>query len=179
MPKAITDYLLIVKCVIVTYILFSTFFDFNKNLTFLDNKLAKILLLSLVVLVIYYDLHTGILLTIAFLMIIIQFNNVTLTDIQARKLELFSSYVPAEFDNDTTQTSQTSQTNQPEHKEKEIQSVECDNTNKNEISDNIFQYSIDPKVKPYEVFVKMMTTQSHLDDASNAAFLQPDPLGLM
>jgi MFS superfamily sulfate permease-like transporter len=154
------DVLSIIKSLIVVYIILSVFFNFNKKLTFIDNKAAKIVLLIVVLAVMYYDLHTGILLTIAFLMIIIQFNSISLNDIQAKKIEFFS----AEYNKNDKD---------PEHIVTFKKSLECDNEKKNEISDDIFDYTVDTKVKPYEVFVKMITTKEHLDNASNSAILQP------
>jgi hypothetical protein len=140
-------------------------------LTLLDNKFSKIVLLLAILVVTYYDLHTGILLTVAFLILIIQLNSTSLDLINHNKnLEFFLSSIPADYDKDEKD---------PEDVKKLKQSLECDNVKKNEISNDIFDYQIDNKVKPYEVFVKMLTTKDHLDNASNSAFLQPEPNELL
>jgi hypothetical protein len=149
----------------VIFIVFATFYDVGKNLPFLDNKLSKLALLALVVIALIIDLHTGIILLIAFLMLMIQFNNIVVGDIRNKNKEMFLSLRPASF----------------EDKEQKPTTVQCDNIKKNEISCNIVNHTMDPesnvdynvdqKVKPYEVFVKMMTTQEHLEKASNSAFI--------
>lgn len=163
------DMLSAVKILIVLYIVFSVFFEFNTILSFLDNKLSKIIMLLGILVVTYYDLHTGILLTVAFLILIIQFNVSSLDTINNKKnMEFFLS--PADYVKDEKD---------PEDMKKLRQQLECDNVKKNEISSDIFDYQIDNKVKPYEVFVKMLTTKEHLDSASNSAFLQAEPEELL
>lgn len=164
------DKLTIAKASIVLFILVLTFIDLNKQLSFIDNKAVKIVLLIGVLSVLYYDLHTGILVTVVFLMIMIQLNAVSIHNIQQKKLEMFLASVPADFDKN--------------EKESDLgveikKSYECGNQKKDKLSEDIFDYSVDNKVKPYEVFVKMMTTKQHLDSASNAAFLQPEPSDLL
>ena len=154
------DAITVTKLIVVFYIIMSCLFDFNRKLTFLDNKLSKIILLMLVLIVLYHDLHLGILLVIAFLMLNIQLNVPTMTVMDAIMLERFLSSQPAKLDTVDTE-------------DKIIHNaiVSCDNEKKNDISQNILDYSIDTKVKPYEVFIKLMTTNDHLDSAANSAFL--------
>ena len=165
-----TDKLTIVKVSIVVLILILTFINLSKQLSFVDNKAVKIVLLIGVLGVLYYDLHTGILLTVVFMMIMIQLNAVSIHNIQQKKLEMFLASIPADFDKN--------------EKESDLgvemkKSYECGNEKKDKLSEDIFDYSVDNKVKPYEVFVRMMTTKQQLDDASNAAFLQPEPTDLL
>lgn len=162
------DLLSVVKTLIVLYIVFSVFFDFNTTLSFLDSKLSKIIMLSAILVVTYYDLHTGILLTVLFLILIIQFNTASLDVIKHNKnLEFFLSSIPADYNRDE-------HPRDSEDVKLLKQSLECDNVKKNEISNDIFDYQVDSKVKPYEVFVKMLTTKDHLENASNSAYLQPE-----
>jgi hypothetical protein len=160
------------KTVIVFCIVCLVFFDISVNFKFLNNKLFKIVFLFAILAALYYDLHSGILLTILFLMLLIQFNTTTLDAIDAiknKRMELFLASMPSEYERH-----EKDETITQNHKV-----VECDNEKKNEISNDIFDYSVDTKVKPYEVFVKMLTTKDHLDNASNSAFLQPDPEDLL
>lgn len=166
-PKFSMD---IFKVIVLLCILALTFFNLTKVLKVIDNKVVKIVLLVGVLVVLYYDLHTGILLTVAFLMVMIHLNAISIQNIQSKKLEMFLASLPAEFDKN--------------EKEGELgveikKSYECGNEKKDTLSADIFDYSVDPKVKPYEVFVKMMTTKDQLDSASNGAFLQPDDGDLM
>lgn len=152
-----------VKIAIVFFIVCLVFVDISTSLASINNRFFKILLLCIILVTMLYDLHTGILLTVLFLMLLIQFNKTTLDAIGMKKFEMFSSFVPAEY----TPTSDKS-------KKESLQLPECDNKMKNAISNDIFNYSVDAKVKPYEVFVKMLTTKDHLDNASNSAYLQPE-----
>ncbi len=150
----------LIKTFIVFCIVCLVFFNCSTTLWFFNNKLFKIVFLFAILINLYYDLHTGILLTILFLMLLIQFNTTTLDAIENKKMELFLESVPSEYKKD-----------EPRTKIQNHKVVECDNVKKNEISKDIFDYSVDTKVKPYEVFVKMLTTKDHLDNASNSAFL--------
>jgi hypothetical protein len=38
----------------------------------------------------------------------------------------------------------------------------------------MLNYSIDPKVKPYEVYIKMMTSGEHLEKAANDALINDE-----
>lgn len=155
------DNMMIVKVIVVIVIVIMTFFQVNNIAHLLDNKLAKIMMLVGVVFLLYYELHLGILVTIAFLMLMIQMNAKHIHNIDAKKLELFLASVPAEYTKD-------------EHETHETHTNQCVNPPKQKVSEDIYEYTVDPKVKPYEVFLKMMTTKQQLDDASNAAFLQHD-----
>jgi hypothetical protein len=152
------------KLTIVLFIIISTFFNIGRHLKFLDNKVAKLILLLAVVATLLFDLHTGIILLIAFMMLMIQFNSSIVDDIHNKEMEMFLTSFPAPLQEQSTPVS-----------------IECDNIKKNEISKCIVDrnideksnvdYTVDRKVKPYEVFVKMMTTQDNLNNASNAAIL--------
>lgn len=153
--------LTLLKILLVVYIILSSMFDFNKRLTFIDNKPTKIIMLLMILVVMYYELHLGILLVIAFLIISIQLNIPTMSKIDERKLELFLSSIPAELSLENTSDM--------------VSDVAvCDNTKKNELSEDILNYTVDTKVKPYEVFVKLMTTKEDLDNAANSAFLDSE-----
>ena len=162
-----------VKIVIVLFIIIATFFNIGRHLKFLDNKLAKMFLLVAVVATLLFDLHTGIILLIAFMMLMIQFNSSIVDDINNKQIEMFLTSLPAPLHGKSTDNENIIPQNHA--------GVECDNIKKNEISKCIIDrntdkksnvdYAVDTKVKPYEVFVKMMTTQDHLDNASNAAIL--------
>lgn len=168
----VKDTLMIVKVLITVCILVMAFFNVRKPLRMIDNKAIKVLLLVGVVLVLYYDLNTGILLTIAFLMVMIQLNTLTMEDIHMKKMEMFLATVPADFGRDGIDDKVgVAETNVLYEK-----AQECGNK-KNEVTvqehnSNSLDYAVDSKVKPYEVFVKMLTTKEQLDAASNSAFLQ-------
>jgi hypothetical protein len=169
--NATVDSTFYVKLVIVLFIIIATFFNIGRHLKFLDNKLIKLFMLVAVVATLLFDLHTGIIFLIAFMMLMIQFNSSIVDDIQNKEIEMFLTSLPAPLQGTSTDNDKVIPQNHA--------SIECDNIKKNEISKCIVDrntdkksnvdYAVDSKVKPYEVFVKMMTTQEHLDNASNAA----------
>jgi hypothetical protein len=56
--------------------------------------------------------------------------------------------------------------------EKATSTIDCvKDEKKQDISESMLDYQVDPKVRPYEVFVKMITSNEQLEMASNAAFL--------
>lgn len=148
---------LFAKIILVIFIVITVFYDYGKHLSFLQNTLIKLLFIIVIAVVIVLDLHTGIILLIAFMLLMIQYNSVILNNIQAKKLEFFTAF--------------------PKNKSIScVSNIDKDNDErKNKVSNDILNYNIDynvdPKVKPYEVYVKMMTTQENLEQASNAAFL--------
>lgn len=151
---------LFAKIILVIFIVISVFYDYGKHLTFLQNTLVKLLFIIVIAVVIVFDLHTGMILLIAFMMLMIQFNSVVINNIQAKKLEFFTAFPK------NTCVSNIDKVND-ERKNK----VSNDILNYNIETNNNIDYVVDPKVKPYEVYVKMMTTQENLEQASNAAFL--------
>jgi hypothetical protein len=136
----------------------------------------KLLFLVVVLVSIIYDIHTGIILLIAFLMLMIQFNNHIFDDIRHKEMELYHNLHPASLNDASTQQDDDIIIDDNTTK------LQCDNVKKNELSCNIVahttdaqsnvDYTVDNKIKPYEVFMKMMTSQEHLDKASNSALLQ-------
>ncbi len=165
---------MIVKVLITVCILVMAFFDIRKPLRMIDNKAIKVLLLVGVVLVLYYDLNTGILLTIAFLMVMIQLNALTMENIHFKKMEMFLAMEPADFGRDGIDDKVgVAETNVLYEKAQECGNKKNDVPVQNhESNSNSLDYNVDAKVKPYEVFVKMLTTKEQLDAASNSAFLQ-------
>lgn len=164
--------LMIVKVLITVCILMMAFFNIRKPLRVIDNKAVKVMLLLGVVLVLYYDLNTGILLTIAFLMMMIQLNALTMEDIQLKKWEMFLATVPAEFGRDGIDDKVgVAETDVLYEKAQECGNKKNETTIQ-EHNSNSLDYAVDSKVKPYEVFVKMLTTKEQLDAAANSAFLQ-------
>lgn len=146
-----------VKLIIVLLIVITTFVDVSKYIRYFDTYLFKVIAVVVIIIACYWDLHIGILLLIAFMVMVVQANAMSVKNIDAKRLELFLSSMHANVEIEETPHLDTK--------------VECDNESKNKSDNDIFAYSVDTKIKPYEVFVKMLTTQEHLENASNSAFL--------
>lgn len=93
-----------------------------------------------------YDPSTGVLVLMLFLLLLVQTNAQIISEGKSKKEKFVAK----------------------------VQASECDSTNdkdKNELSESILNYSIDSKVKPYEVYIKMMTSGEHLEKAANDALI--------
>jgi hypothetical protein len=158
--------LYIVKGFIILVILYLTFFTIAKPFQLLDNKFIKILLLLGILIVMYYDLHTGILLNIAFLLMLINLNSIIMEQNlfdKDTKLEQFLPLLHSKIETEVETHVES---------EKATSTIDCvDNEKKENISENILDYQVDTKVRPYEVFVKMITSNEQLEMASNSAVL--------
>ena len=136
-----------IKLVLVAFVLVIATVSVPQYYTFINNQVIKTFLLLIIIGVLFYDIHIGILVLTAFLIIIVQANRIVIEKSHT-KLETFKSI------------------GAPQH-------VPCDATlkQKEELSKDMIDYALDDKVRPYEVFIKMMTTTEQLDLASNAAIL--------
>jgi hypothetical protein len=152
-------YSIYIKILVVIFVLCLTFLNMTSYVKFFDSQVVKSITLLFILFILYIDIHTGILLLIAFIIIIVQLNAMSVKNLNVKRLELFLSSIPSKI-----QVSED-----PNEVYNDI--VECDNEKKNKTNDDILAYSVDSKIRPYEVFVKMLTTQEHLDNASNSAFL--------
>jgi hypothetical protein len=116
---------------------------------YIDNQLTKTILLLMIVLVLYYDIHLGLLLLTLFIIILVQLSQSAIKEAHV-KVEMFRM-------------------NQNQNN-----ASQCDfgEKQKDELSADHVEYILDDKVKPYDVFIKMITSKNHLDLASNAAILQ-------
>lgn len=144
------DSIIFIKVAIVAFIVAATVWDMTKPFELATTqlgKLGKVLLLLVVLSVIYYDLHLGILLLVAYIMMIIQLNSPIVAALPTKIPQTQSEA----FDEENVPT---------------IPPTACDNKKKVEMNNGILEYSLDPKVKPYEMFIKMMTSQEHLDKAA-------------
>lgn len=146
--KNVTKLLIVIVIVIVATI------HNPLKLAFLDRQVTKVILLLILLLVLYYDTHLGLLLITLFLILLVQMNHGVMEEahnkVEAFRLSAINNSQP-EHSNDAT--------------------CNYGETLKEEASQNHVDYILDDKVKPYEVFVKMMTNQEHLDMASNSAIL--------
>lgn len=117
-----------------------------------NSQMVKIVSLFAILFVLFYDIHLGLLLLTLFIILLVQVYHGVIEEAHV-KIEAFKllSVQPNDVANEEN----------------------CDLGAKlrEKASEDIVDYTLDNKVKPYEVFVKMMTNQDHLDMASNAAIL--------
>lgn len=149
-----------VKVLVVSYIIFVALFDVNHKIRVPYKKFIDILLLGASIIVMLFDFHLGLLVTIAVMIYILQTNQAVIEEAQEKwQDKLTERFQSKELPIHPKVTSACAP------------SDEYGNEKKQEASKDILNYTLDDKVKPYDVYLKMMTTQEHLDSASNSAFL--------
>lgn len=177
------------KAIVFLYIILSPFIDHQKYLSHMDNLLAKVVMLILIVSVSFYDFQLAILLTIALFVMIINFNKEQINKIFSVPPKTASipstPYVIAQESIEKPQL-MLSPSSTPIFEPfdlsaaQEVMPYESDimfkfpdatcNTKPFEadgMSANLISHYIDPKIKPYEVYISMMTNQEKLDNAQN------------
>lgn len=165
MPKTS---LVLAKYLTVFFILVSTFANVSSMFKLFDNKLGKVLLLLVILSAMYYDTHLGVLLLIAFFMLVIQFN---------APLIIAISPTSGEEDTKTSKNHESIVTNQVGGRPSYTrivneQAPSCENKKKTVTNDGILEYNLDPKVSPFKSYIMNMTSAEQLEKASNDAFLQ-------
>lgn len=143
--------LLYVKVALFAYIVISPFINY-QYISFMNTLPVKILLLLALVGASFIDLHLAIIATLAFLVLMI---NMNYSYIQSKKKEFFSAPVPTPQKTDNmTEFPDTCQEYKP-----------------HDLSENLISMYIDPKIKPYEMYVKSLTTPEALEEASNSKII--------
>jgi hypothetical protein len=198
--KQIKDmFFLVLKVLIFLYIIASPFIN-PKNLSLLNTIPVKVLLLILIVASAFYDFQLAILLTIAFFVLLINFNRQQFSSllpgsqavalapvpVAVAQLPITSETIPrkilpeiTEKPTDNLLVARTplaiqmqdniTQVIAPYTGETayEFPNEKC-NTKPFEdtsISNHLINYYIDPKVKPYEVYIRMLTSSENLESA--------------
>jgi hypothetical protein len=151
------DTYIILKVCVVTYIVIVALSDINRRVRLPYKKAIDVVLLSSSIIILLLDFHLGLLVTIAVMIYIIQTNQAVIEEAQERWIERFEP--------------KRMQFYKPKAISACAPSDEYGNEKKQEASKDILNYTLDDKVKPYEIYLKMMTTQEHLDNASNSAFI--------
>jgi hypothetical protein len=141
------EYRNIVKLFIVLLIVVMATINKPNYHSFFNSQLTKSVVLVFIMVALYYDMHIGLLLLTLYIIVLVQLNHSVIEEAQV-KVEAFKIASGCNFGEQSIG-------------EKQME----------EMSDDIIDYTLDDKVRPYEVFIKMMTNQEHLDMASNAAYL--------
>jgi hypothetical protein len=158
-----------IKVLVVSYIVFAALFDVNHKTRVPCKKVIDILLLGASVIVMLFDFHLGLLVTIAVLIYILQTNQAIIEEAKNKWQDKWDD----KLQNKLTERFQTKELPiYPQVTSACAPSDEYGNEKKQEASKDILNYTLDDKVKPYDVYVKMLTTQEHLDNASSSAFLE-------
>lgn len=159
LPMPPKEVMLFVKAVLVVYILASPLIDY-KYLSFLNNVVVKVLLLAVIVAACFVDFQLALIATIAFLILSINLNNNILMSLPQPKPHVEKFYnqpspLDLQFASGVRIPPEVDQT----------QNLVCQNTSRSDINKDLLGLYIDDKVKPYDVFIKMMTNEEALSKA--------------
>lgn len=158
--KLLKNYLLFLKVVIFAFIILSPVINFEA-VSWLNNVILKVVLLGIIVGLCFVDFQLALLTTIAFLILIINLNNNILNMSSQTK----------HIDNFTNTSQLDNQFSSPIQISKDIdqtQNILCNNNKKSNINEDLISHYIDDKIKPYEVFISMMTNNDALEKAQGS-----------
>lgn len=160
------DVVLISKVILFIFILLSPFIKFN-TLTFLNNVIIKILLVITLLVLCFVDFQLALIATIAFLILVINMNNNMLIDIK-KKMDNFTN--SKESDNEQLKSYfSTPSVNIPKDIDMSKNFV-CQSSVKNNMNNDMLTYYIDDKIKPYDVFISMLTNEQNINKAQGEVF---------
>lgn len=157
--------LLTLKVVVVLVLLAFPFIP-STTLTTFDTMGVKILFLLLIVVTCFIDFQLSLLLTIAFLLFVIHANSASLSKIQSKKQQIKDTFVNTNKPSEATNQLQTYFV-QPQvpHVKDHTKNIVCTPPKLNDINKDLLNIYVDEKIKPYEVYVAMMTNEEQLAKA--------------
>lgn len=178
--------LFVAKALVFLYIILSPFIDHQKYLKFLDNIAAKVMILVIIIIVSFFDFQLSVLLTIALFVLIINLNKnhiaklidiskpapyippspIVIAETTQPIMHIQSSEESENFQNSTLDTDVVPYTSDIMFN---FPDASCNTKAFAEtgVSDDMLNHYIDPKIKPYEVYIQMMTSKDKLADAQN------------
>lgn len=158
------DMLIVLKLLLFLFIVLSPVMDLSTHLSFLNHTFSKILMLALICIMCFIDFQLAIIATIAFLVLMINLNkNIS----KMNNHEIRDAYTNSVVDKTylDMQFAQPSQNLDIDA----TKNIVCNNQKpQNEINQDIMSRYIDDKIKPYDMFIKMMTTEDALDKAQGS-----------
>lgn len=152
--------LLGLKIVVFAYIVLSPFVN-HASVMFLNSVASKIFIILLIVVASFIDLQLAILMTIGLLVLVINLNKDTIFK-KVVKREHFSVNMPvAKPIAVPVQETMDKFPDTCEH----VQTLP-----REAMSEDLYNLYIDPKIKPYENYIRMLSSPDMLEMASNAAY---------
>jgi hypothetical protein len=195
------------KVAFFVYILISPFFNYT-HVSFMNNMFIKILMLGIIIAASFVDLQLAIIMTLAFLVLIINLNKDVIFGIKQNMpmITLSTPLVMAEMPvmnggpgmsgmpggpvmsgmpggpvmsggpggPGVTGVSEHFSVNVPIETDNLIEFPDkCDKVTKEkgQISNNLYDLYIDPKIKPYEMYIRQLSNPSTVDEASESKIL--------
>lgn len=151
------DAWIVAKAIVFAYILISPFVD-HSYLSWANTVPSKIAMLACIVAASFYDLQLAILATLAFLLLNIHMNRDAVFGARATEppREHFSAKMPVAPDT-VTEFPDRCDSRQPEDRDR--------------ISRDLHDLYIDPKIKPYEEYIRKLSDADKLSLAADSATL--------
>lgn len=144
-------FILASKIVFFMYIVLSPFIN-HKYLVFLDNLYFKILFIIFIAIASFVDLDLSIILTLALLILVINF--------QKKPKEHFNLKI-------TPATPQPPPISYPVQIPPIVDFPDtCSIIQEIDMSEDLMNHYIDPKIKPYENYIRQLSSKEHIEDAS-------------
>lgn len=181
--------LLIVKCALVFFIAIAPFAEYSR-MTWIDSMFSKVTFMILIVGLCFLDFQLALLTTIAFFIMLINVNsymvvtknmqsqkqappqrksNVSKTKIGSACANTSKSSIDITFqqplietNEDCSNISTTSQYDNIVQQTIIEDNVSCQNTSKNDINQHMMNMFIDEKIKPYDAYIGMLTSEDNL-----------------
>jgi hypothetical protein len=154
--KPVEQIVLLLKVLLFTFIMLSPLMTVSKYLAFLNHSIAKVGLLAMICLFCFIDFQLALIATVAFLVLIINLNNNILVKMQRDQFtDNKNSLLDAQFAPPITIPEVKMTTN-----------IVCQNQQpRNDVNEDMLSHYIDDKIKPYDVFIRMMTNEDALGKA--------------
>ena len=149
----------IAKIVLFVFILLSPMISLHKHFSFLNHYVTKIVMLAVICALCFVDFQLALIATVAFLILVINLNNNISTIMNHKdKFEQQPEQQPA-YNVQFGPLVQDPLVNNTAN-------VVCQNQQvRNDINNDIISHYIDDKIKPYDVFIRMMTNEESLQKA--------------
>jgi hypothetical protein len=165
--------LVVAKVAVIFYILVSPFINY-QHARFMNAAIVKFLIIIGIVGACFVDFQLAILMTIAFVILMINMNTDIIAKAAAKNVakphDTFVNYPEPLFDM-RSEVAVTPEDVPPADPMASADNVACANTERNNMNEDMATHFIDPKIKPYDVFISMIAEPSHLDAVQNAAIL--------
>lgn len=163
MQKKQEQVMLALKIAVFAYIVLSPFLD-HRAVTFLNSVGSKIFMIVLIVIASFIDLQLAILMTLGLLVLVINLNKDVIFK-NVVKREHFSVNMPVALAvKQHVVPVQETIAKFPDSCE-QVQNFARDG-----MSEDLYSIYIDPKIKPYENYIRMLSSPEMLENASNGAY---------
>lgn len=149
------------KVAFFIYIILSPFID-HKYISFLNTTFAKVILLVLIVVVSFVDLQLAIIMTLAFLVLIVNLNKDVIFGVKKTSAPMPQMPLSEHFLEETKKADTIYEF---------PQKCNIGEVKRDQISTDLYDLYLDPKIKPYEAYIRALSTPSAIEEASESKII--------